>query len=366
MSLKNSPALLALGAVFYFSSSLWAEDINIYFKASPRLELLYPYSDPATLTLLVTGTDGKPVAQGRVAIRLDAPEPGWFFFTDFPLVEGSRLLDMSLLLRQGKAEWKYLFPIRGHYRLTVEYAAPDGRKASKTFAFEISEHKQKWFFLGIFSLALFAVGAVAGRVFTASRSRRKITASLLLSLGSLLPTVSSAVAQEVERGRYFGWLEIEPATVGKPSAVRWRLAGGEKADGRSVLLTLTISHLEKGKQVFAVERISVPGEFAVNFQFADGAEYRISAIAYVTARTNASHRAKYIGHRRGTAGAGDDSRNRVFSRGDCVRFRSRAMEPPAGSIVTKEARLAPTKEHLTAKNAKVAKFFNKKESCRCS
>ena len=42
-------------------------------------------------------------------------------------------------------------------------------------------------------------------------------------------------------------------------------------------------HLEKGKQVFAVERLSVPGEFAMNFQFADGAEYRISAIAYVTA-----------------------------------------------------------------------------------
>ncbi|MET0503215.1 MAG: hypothetical protein ABW172_16970, partial [Candidatus Binatia bacterium] len=167
----------------------------------------------------------------------------------------------------------------------VEYAAPDGRKASKAFAFGISERKQKWWFLGIFSLALFAVGAVAGRVFTSSRSnpRRKITACLLLSLGSSISATETTVAQEVERGRYFGWLEIEPATIGKPSAVRWRLAGGDKADGRSVLLTLTIAHLEKGKQVFAVERISVPGEFAVNFQFADGAEYRISAIAYVTA-----------------------------------------------------------------------------------
>jgi hypothetical protein len=285
LSLKNSPVLLALGVIFFLSSSLWADDINIYFKASPRLELLYPYSDPATLTLLVTGADGKPVAQGRVAILLDAPESGWFFSTDFPLVEGSRLLEMSLPLRQGKAEWRYLFPIRGQYRLTVEYAAPDGRKASKAFVFGISERKQKWFFLGIFSLALLAVGAVAGRVFTSSTSspKRKITACLLLSLGSLIPATETTVAQEVERGRYFGWLEIEPAIVGKPSTVRWRLAGGEKADGRFVVLTLTISHLEKGKQVFAVERISVPGEFAVSFQFADGAEYRISAIAYVTA-----------------------------------------------------------------------------------
>jgi hypothetical protein len=62
------------------------------------------------------------------------------------------------------------------------------------------------------------------------------------------------------------------------------LAGGEKTDGRSVLLTLTIYHLEKRKQVFAVERIPVPGEFSVNFQFTDGAEYRVSAIAQIAGR----------------------------------------------------------------------------------
>ena len=170
MSLRNFAALLTLNAFFFLSSSLWAEDVSIYLKASPRLELLHPYSDPATLTLLVTGADGKPVAQGRVAIRLEAPEPGRFFSTDFPLVEGSRLLDMSLALRQGRAEWKYLFPIRGQYRLTVEFAAPDGRKTSKTFPLTIRENKQKWVFLAIFSLALFALGVMAGRIFTASRS----------------------------------------------------------------------------------------------------------------------------------------------------------------------------------------------------
>jgi hypothetical protein len=47
-----------------------------------------------------------------------------------------------------------------------------------------------------------------------------------------------------------------------------------------VLLTLTIAHLEKGKTVFSVERLPVAGEFAVSFQFTDGAEYRVTAIAY--------------------------------------------------------------------------------------
>ena len=281
MSLKNFPAFIVL-ALGFFSPPLWAEDIKIYFKASPRLELLYPYSDPATLSLLVTGIDGKPVAQGRVAIRLEAPVPGWFFSTDFPLVEGSRLLDMSLPLRLGRAEWKYLFPIRGQYRLTVEFIAPDGRKVNQSFPLAIRENKQKWLVLGIFTLGLFVLGVLAGRIFTGALPNAKRRAACLLVSMAWLVVSGKVAAQEVGQGKYFGWLEIDPATVGKPSKVRWRLAGEEKVESRAVLLTLTIVHLEKAKTVFSVERLPVEGEFAMSFQFTDGAEYRATAIAYVT------------------------------------------------------------------------------------
>ena len=283
MSLKNLPAFIVLIAFAFFCPPSRAEDINIYFKASPRLELLHPYSDPATLTLLVTGADGKPVAQGRVAIGLEAPAPGWFFSTDFPLVEGGRLLDINLPLRQGRAEWKYLFPIRGQYRLTVEFTAPDGRKVNKTFPLRIRENKQKWFFLGIFTVGLFVLGVFAGRIFTGalSNAKRRAAACLLVSMSCVSESIEVA-AQELGQLKYFGWLEIDPATVGKPSKVRWRLAGEEKAEGRAVLLTLTIAHLEKAKTVFSVERLPVEGEFAMSFQFTDGAEYRVTAIAYVT------------------------------------------------------------------------------------
>jgi hypothetical protein len=281
LSLKNLSALVVIVLIFFVSSSA-AEDINIYFKASPRLELLHPYSDPATLTLLVTGADGKPVPQGRVVIRLDAPERGRFFSTDLPLVEGSRLLDMSLPVRQGRAEWKYLFPIRGEYRLTIEFTGIDGNKATKTFPLAIREDRLKWVFLGIFSLALFAVGVIAGRTLTSSSSRtEEMIAALVLLLGSLITSIDTAKAQEAESGGNYGWLEIDPAIVGKPAQMRWRLAGEVKTGGQPVLLTLTIAHLEKRKTVFAVERLPLDGEFAMNFQFADGAEYRVSAIGYV-------------------------------------------------------------------------------------
>ena len=79
------------------------------------------------MSLLITGADGRPVKQGVVDIRLDAPEPGRFFSTDFPFVEGTRLSEMRMELRQGRANWKFLFPIRGEYRLTVVATTADAR-----------------------------------------------------------------------------------------------------------------------------------------------------------------------------------------------------------------------------------------------
>jgi hypothetical protein len=96
----------------------------------------------------------------------------------------------------------------------------------------------------------------------------------------LITSIDTVKAQEAERGGNYGWLEIDPAIVGKAAKVRWRLAGEAHAGSPSVLLTLTIVHVEKAKTIFSVERLPVEREFAMNFQFTDGAEYRVTAIAY--------------------------------------------------------------------------------------
>src|SRR5262249_32627322 len=140
-----------------------------------------PYADPATMSLLVTGSDGQPIRQGTVNIRLDAPKSGHFFSTDFPWVEGSRLQEMRLDLSQGRANWKYLFPIRGEYRLGVDVVTPDGKKASKEFTFTIREREEKWATLAAFSAALLCLGFVAGRIFT-----RIPIAAVVLVLGLFL------------------------------------------------------------------------------------------------------------------------------------------------------------------------------------
>lgn len=280
MSLKNLPARVILVSVTLFGSSLPAEELNVYFKTTPRIELLRPFADPIDLSLLITGVEGRPVKQGTVAIKLEAPRPGRFFSTDMPLVEGTLLNEMQLPLRQGRANWKQLFPIRGEYRLIAEVFTADGSKASKELTFVVRENRQKWLALGAFSAGLFFLGFVAGRVFTSARA----SAIALIAAAGLLGgfAATSSAQQNAPAGPAV--LEIEPPTVGKPSLVRWKLANDAGGDDRAALLTLTITHLEKQKVVFAVEKIAVPGEWSMKFNFPDGAEYRVAAVGAISGR----------------------------------------------------------------------------------
>jgi len=272
---RTTPGLLSL--FLLLGQPLWAEELNIYFKTTPRVALLRPFADPVGMSLLVTGADGRPINQGHVDIRLDAPKPGLFFSTDFPFVEGTRLNEMRLGLRQGRASWNYLLPIRGEYRLAVDVVSLDGTKASTVFAFKIRENERKWFTLAGFSVGLFLLGFAAGRIFTQTRTGAAVFTTVTLLCGS----AEIPAAQDIVKPLHTVALEIEPAKVGTPTTVQWRQEGDSDGKKPTAFLTLTITHLEKSKVVFGVEKLSVAGEFSMKFQFPDGAEYRVAALANI-------------------------------------------------------------------------------------
>ena len=256
-----------------------AEDLNIYLKTSPALGLLRPFADPVNLTLLVTRADGRPLEQGNVAIVLDAPKPGAFLSTDFPVVEGSRLLELVLPLRQGRTDWKYLFPIRGDYRLSVRVITPEGKAMAKTFVIPIPENSTKWLWLGLFCAGLFALGFAAGRIFTAIPAAATMSCLLLYSAGVSLASGHDAPQLGETAGSTSTAVEIAAAAVGKPTRLHWRAADGDKA---TKLLSLSITHLEKHKTVFAIDKVPVDRDYDLDFHFPDGAEYRVNSLTEVT------------------------------------------------------------------------------------
>ncbi|HWH80103.1 MAG TPA: hypothetical protein VNT76_22140, partial [Candidatus Binatus sp.] len=238
-----------------------ADEINIYFKTSPMVEMLRPNSDPVNLSLLVTGADGRPVERGTVAIRLDAPKPGRIFSTDMPMIEGTILNQLRMPLRQGRVNWKYLFPIRGEYNLTVDYDDGAGRKVSKNFQFTIHENRRKGLALGGFSLLLLVAGFVAGRIFTGPRAKAMAIVSAMVSFG--IGGTGQLEAQTPPRETGAAHLAIAPATVGKPTQLKWRVNDSNAKP--TVALSLTITQLEENQVIFAIERLPVAGEFSMDF-----------------------------------------------------------------------------------------------------
>jgi hypothetical protein len=190
---------------------------------------------------------------------------------------------MRLPLIRGKAAWRYSFPIRGDYRLKVTYLAAEGVRASRVFRFNVREHRAKWLFLGAFAGLLFAAGFVAARIFSQGSRvgaglalRSVFVASCLLIAGT-----AASGAREAEPSPS-GHLEIGPARVGRPTSVHWGVESSEAGPRRA--LTLTIAHLDKGAIVFAVERLPVEREFAMEFHFTDAAEYRVRAVSEAPAQ----------------------------------------------------------------------------------
>jgi hypothetical protein len=279
LPLKLLASIVLVANFFLADQSVHAEKFGLRFECSPPIEQLRPQGEPATLTLTATASDGQQAATGWVAVRLDAPPAGSFFSTDFPVVEGSRLLEMRLPLINGKAEWRQVFPIRGVYRLAAEFAGPAGAKTEEVFKFRVPENHQKWFLLGGFALGLFIAAVIAGRIFSAPSRGAVVNTGLWLFLVCCAAAGASTPAQENHERNYISKIDVAPAMVGAPARIHWWLHPAGVNGEPSARLTLTITHLQKNKLVFSVEKIPVTGEFAVDYQFTDGADHRVTAVA---------------------------------------------------------------------------------------
>jgi hypothetical protein len=280
LPLRVLSAVLLIAQLWSAFEAAGAEEFALSLHISPAAEQPIP-GTPATLTLALKSLEGQALAENSVLLRLDAPRPGVVFSTDFPVVEGTRLLEVRLPVLDGKVEWRQVFPIRGEYTLTAQFSGRLGAQTQQTFYFKVHEDNQKWLVLGAFCLVLFVVGVIAGRIFSAPRTHRRLKLGFWLFL---LLTCSARANQQLwarddQSRKHFAKIEVAAPTVGTPSRIHWWLRSSDVAGAPSANLSLSITHLEKNTVVFAAETIPVTDQFSFDYQFTDGSDYRVSAVA---------------------------------------------------------------------------------------
>jgi len=241
-----------------------AESINV--DISPKLNIIRPQKDLVNLRVAVArGTEG-PV---DLSLRLLAPPRGGIFTTDFPLVEGTKLIEMVVRLPDGRLDWSYAFPIRGTYRLELKAVDAAGSSVERTMLLEVSESWTKWSFLLGFLVLLFALGLVAGRLFSGQPA---LNSCLLVTLFGVLALARVGHATELTSK-----LAVSSPRVGSLSTIRWSIAGESLPRTQGGLLTISITQLEKEQALLRLNKLPIQGQFEFAYQFTDASDHLVDA-----------------------------------------------------------------------------------------
>ena len=140
---------------------------TVRLRTDPVLDRVVPFQDAVKLTLEVVQEDGQPLENVRLQIQLDTPATTPWLTTDFPIVEGTTLLNLETIVPQGQFQFEQTLPIRGAYSIQVAVSPQvPGAFApfTETLTFSVAENPEKYKNLAILLLILLSVGFTGGWV----------------------------------------------------------------------------------------------------------------------------------------------------------------------------------------------------------
>jgi hypothetical protein len=315
-------AACLMGVIFYgwvgFSQ---IPQPSVKLITSPVLAEIKPFEAesskqqlPVQITLQALDRSGQALENAKIHLTiLTQPKNPWFT-TDFPIVEGTTLLDMEALAPKGELKLQQMLPIRGDYRLRVNVmpvSANAFAPIQQTLRLRVSENWIKYRNLGVLATILVAVGLGGGWVIGSGqktlpgevapqRVRLLLSGVTVVAIAALLfVNISAEFAQSHGSMAMSHETEAAPpsdipsklnteglavqlsgdssATVGQPAQLRVSVMDA-KTDKpvTDVALKVTTTQLENKWVAFSYEGTSdLSGTFAWQQQFFDGAPHHV-------------------------------------------------------------------------------------------
>jgi hypothetical protein len=178
-SLISSSCLMSVIAVGCFNTPAKSAPATVKLTTEPSLDRVVPYEaeaataqQPVKLTLQAIDRAGKPLTNVRMKVKLMAPAPTPWFTTDFPIVEGTQLLDLQTDAPTGQIQLQQMLPIRGNYQLQVTVTplgVAGGEAIQQTLTLSVPENSLKYQNSAVVALLLAAIGLGGGWVIGAKR-----------------------------------------------------------------------------------------------------------------------------------------------------------------------------------------------------
>ncbi len=315
-------AICLMSLIFYGAVGLsQSPRSTIRLTTDPPINQLIPFEaeaetfkPPARLTLEAVDASGQLLANAKIRVQILTPSKNPWFTTDFPISEGTKLLDINAIAPQGKLQLQQTFPIRGTYQLLVD-VTPQSANAftpfQQTLSLSIPENWIKYRNFAILAAVLLAVGLVGGWIIGGRQSiqpgeiapqrvRLLLSGAAIVAIAALLyVNISAEMAQsemsmpmshmtepapklDTPAVRQVQGLEMrlsgdKSAIVGEPARLQVNVIDSQtKQPVSNVQLKVTTTQLENNWTAFAYEGVNdATGRFSWQQQFFDGAPHKI-------------------------------------------------------------------------------------------
>ncbi len=271
--------------------------LRVVVTTDPPPERIGPDRTLARTTVTVVDGSGQPVPGAYLKLHLDAPEGNPFISTDFPIVEGTSLLEYAGVLPQGTLSFDYIYAIRGEYTFQLE-AGRDANSLQPVAPFRMAlrENPDEVRNFLVLVVGLFLFGVLAGVVIAggaAAQSAVAQSAAAILLLGLILlpgtalahsndpPSDVAPFSEEARDGDLTLVYEMAPGAgkVGAINRLAFRLLDAQGQPVPETTFDLVLWHIEDDKPVFATTLFAPEGVTSLDFQFFDGAEHEVRVSA---------------------------------------------------------------------------------------
>lgn len=261
---------------------------------------------PVKLTLQAIDAAGKSLENAKIHLQILTPPKNPWFTTDFPIVEGTELINIEAIAPNGELTIQQMLPIRGHYQLLVEVTpivANTFTPILQKLTLDVPENWVKYRNFGILAGTLLIVGIGGGWVLggqqqiypgeiAPKRVRLLLSGAIIVAIASLIainlsaeiashahehPAKTQAVAFQASQGIEARILGDVEATVGQPTKLAIQVldtTNGQPVN--DVLIKLKTTQTEHKWVAFAYQGMTnTNGQLAWEQQFFDGAPHKI-------------------------------------------------------------------------------------------
>ncbi len=323
MSKFKIAALISLfclmGAVFsglVVSSQMPQPSIRL--STQPSISQILPFEaeasvtpSPVKLTLQALDTAGQALENAKIHLQILTPPKNPWFPTDFPIVEGTELLNIEAVAPKGELQIQQMLPIRGKYQLLVEVTpivAEAFTPFLQTLTLSVPENSIKYRNFGILALVLFAVGIGGGLVLggeqqiqegeiAPQRVRLLLSGAIIVAIISLLfINISAELAESHTAHHKQDSPKLEEPAMLQSQGVEARISGDmEVTVGQLANLAVQVSNAQTGQPVsdailnikatpvegewvaFAYQGVTdTKGQLKWEQQFFDGAPHKVT------------------------------------------------------------------------------------------